>query len=324
MDFFSHALTGITLYQTRRFRFSRHAPPLFWAAFIGSGMPDFDIVYRIDGNMAYLLNHRGITHSLPGVLIMAALLAYILHYRYPAVPFRSLFGWSSTAGLSHILLDVLNTWGTRIWLPFSGVWATWDILPFIDPALIILCGVSIMAECLNLRNSRRYAIVAFSLFVLYAGGRCLLHQHFLHELQLQYASTAVQKISVLPTIHPLRWQAVLETKTSVVIGNINTTTMQVDCTSWYPTGEDPLLTRCRADKSIAPLLPFFRYPALSLQQEAGKNVIVVSDLYFGSSTQRRAAFELHSDGSRKRQRRIELGARNWGLGARNKGSRNAN
>lgn len=306
MDFVSHALAGLTLYQTRRPCFCSHYSPLFWAAIIGAEMPDFDIVYRVGGDMAYLLNHRGITHSLPGVIIMAATLACIVSHRYPASSFRSLFGWSMATGMIHVLLDALNTWGTRIWFPFSNTWVTWDILPFIDPPLIILCGGSILAGCLQPQKSRRFAFAAILLFSLYAGGRYILHQHFLHALQLQYASTSVQKICILPTIHPLRWQAVLETKTSVVLGNINITTMQVDCTSWYPIFEDPRLAGCRTDRSIAQSLPFFRYPALSLQQEAGKNVIVISDLYFGSNTQRRAAFELHSDGTIKRPQQTRM------------------
>lgn len=304
MDVATHALVGLTLYQARKPHSFRHVPAVFWAALIGSEMPDFDIVYRLEGNMAYLLNHRGITHSLPGVVLMAALLAYMLHFRYPATSFRRLFGWSSAAGIVHIFLDALNTWGTQIWFPFSNTWVTWDILPFIDLPLIILCGTSILAGCLRSQNSRRYAITALSLFLLYVGGRYALHQHLLYELQLQYASTSVQKISVLPTIDPLHWQAIIETKTSVVLGDINTNTMQIECTDWYPTYEDPLLTNCRSDAIIASSLPFFRYPALSLKHEAGKNVIVISDLYFHSNTDRFATFELRSDGSIQGPRRI--------------------
>jgi hypothetical protein len=107
-------------------------------------------------------------------------------------------------------------------------------------------------------------------------------------------------------MHPLRWQAVLETKTSVVFGIINSNTMEVDCTAWYPAREDPLLTKIRSERSIARSLPFFRYPVLSLKQEGEKNVIVITDLYFGANTHRHAAFELHSDGTVERKERLHL------------------
>lgn len=307
MDCISHALVGITLYQTRRKRLG-HSPALFWAALIGSEMPDADILYRVDGTMAYLLNHRGISHSLPGLFLMAALLTYLLHRRYPATPVRKIFYWNGIAGLIHILLDASNTWGTRIWFPFSSVWVTWDLLPFTDPLLIFLGAAGLLTGCFNWPNRRRYALAACLLFTFYVGGRAVLHQYFLQELQLQYASLSLQKVSVLPTMHPLRWQGVLETETSVVLGNINTKTMQLDCTDWYPISEDPLLASCRANESVAPSLPFFRYPALSLKQEAGKNIIVVSDLYFFANPHRQASFELRQDGTivRIRQRKLPL------------------
>lgn len=305
MDFVSHAVVGATLYQIIRPRRAGHAGPLFWATLIGSEMPDSDIILRIDGDITYLLNHRGITHSLPAVFLMSALLAYFLRRRYPAASVHSLFGWTSIAGVIHVLLDALNTWGTRIWFPFSSTWVTWDVLPFVDPLLIIICASSILAGLVSHRNSRRFAVAALTLLMVYIVGRCVLHHHFLHELQWQYASTPVQKISVLPTLHPLKWEAVLETKTSILFGNINPTTMQVDCTSWLPAYEDSLLSRCRSDWVIARSLPFFRYPAVSLQQDAGRNIIVISDLYFGTNMHRRAVFELRSDGSIKQRHRIK-------------------
>mgnify|MGYP000910262307 CR=1 FL=1 len=307
MDCISHALAGLTLYQTRTQKLG-HAPALLWAALAGSEMPDADILYRIDGPLAYLLNHRGISHSLPGLCLMAALLTYLLHCRYPATPVRSLFCWSGGAGLIHILLDAANTWGTRIWFPFSSIWVTGDLLPFTDPLLIFLGAAGLLAGCLNAPHRRRYALAACLLFMLYVGGRAVLHQYFLRELQLQYASLSLQKVSVLPTIHPLRWQGVLETNTSVVLGDINTATLQLDCTDWYPVREDPLLASCRSAQSVAPSLPFFRYPALSLKQEADKNIIVVSDLYFYANPHRQASFELRKDGTivRLRQRKLPL------------------
>lgn len=306
MDFVSHALMGMTLYQAGKPCPHRRHADLFWVMLIGSEMPDLDILFRIGSSVAYLLNHRGVSHSLPVVLAMSAMLAcYLRRFHYPKASFRRLFGWGTLAGLLHIFVDALNTWGTQIWFPFSDKWVTWDILPFIDPLLILLCGVCIAAGRLQVQDSRRYAVVALLLLTLYGGSRYMLHEYFLCGLQIQYACSGVQKISVLPTIHPLHWEAVLETRSAVVFGNINAKTMQVDCTAWYPTYEDPLLTECRSQETMARSLPFFRYPALSLRQEAEKKVIIVSDLYFGTNMNRRATFELRGDGSVKEQRRIK-------------------
>jgi inner membrane protein len=300
MDLGTHALVGLTLYQTRRSRYQQYDPALFWAALIGSEMPDFDIVYQIESSMTYLLNHRGITHSLPGVFIMAAGLAYLLQLRYPNHSLRRLFTWSTLAGLVHVALDALNTWGTKALYPFSERWITLDILPFIDIPLLLCCGFSLLGGYLNPLKARRYALCAIAIFVVYLGGRGMLHQHLLQQLHLQYTSTPIQKISVLPTIHPLKWHAVIETKSSVEIGNIYAMDGYMYCTAWYPVSEDPMLAQIREDYVVSETLPFFRYPSLKIQQDAGKSVVVISDLYFATSAQRRATFELRTDGTIKR------------------------
>lgn len=296
MDLATHTLVGLTLYQARKSHNPRVKPAIFWATIIGSIMPDFDIVYRMQGNMAYLLNHRGITHSLPGVFIMSALLAYLLHLRYKA-PWSRMFKWTLVASNIHVLLDVLNTWGTRILYPFSKQWFALDILPFWDIPLLLLCIFSLAAGYYLPQKSCRFAQAAILLFCLYLGGRGLLHHHLMQLTMVQYAAAPVQKISVLPTIHPLHWQAVLETRSSVTIGDIDIFTGHISYTAWFPTYEDPRFSKVRTDYTVSQALPFFRYPAMSLQQEADKATVVVSDLYFGSNDMRRITFEILYDGT---------------------------
>lgn len=297
MDMATHALVGLTLYQARKSRFPQYEPALFWATLVGSEMPDFDIIYLLEGSMAYLLNHRGVTHSLPGVIIMSALLAYLLHARYPATTYKKIYLWAVGASTIHVFLDALNTWGTRLWFPFTDRWITFDILPFLDIPLVLLGIASLLAGYYYPLKSRRCALTALCLFFMYIGGRGLLHNHLIQQVQLQHAATPVQKINILPTIHPLHWETVIETNTSVVFGDIDALNGYICYTAWYPTHEDPLLAKISTTALVAQALPFFRYPTLSLQQESGKSTIVISDLYFGTNTQRRATFELGYDGS---------------------------
>jgi inner membrane protein len=293
LDIATHALVGLTLYQTRRSRFPYYKQPaIFWAALIGSEMPDFDIVYQLEGNMAYLLNHRGITHSLPGVLILAGFFAYLLRQRYSDTSLPTIFKWTTLAGLIHVVLDALNTWGTQVFYPFSRKWVALDILPFIDIPLLFLCTTSVLAGYCNPLKARRYALAALLLFSFYTGGRGLLHNYLLDQAQLAYACVPVQKISVLPTINPLHWQTVVETRTAVIVGDIDPITAQIHCTAWHIIAEDPALTRARSNSLVSQALPFFRYPYLSVKQKSGTTVLVVSDLYFNTSSLRQATFRL--------------------------------
>jgi inner membrane protein len=297
MDLATHALVGLTLYQARKSRFPIYEPAIFWAALIGSEMPDFDLVYRLEGSAAYLLNHRGITHSIPGVLVMAGFFAYLIKLRYPLYSPHRLFYWTAVSGFVHVLLDAFNTWGTRVLYPFDKRWVTLDILPFLDIPLITLCVWSLLAGYRRPLHSRRIALLSMCLFTLYVGGRGLIHNYLLYEAQIQYSHAPIQKISILPTVNPLRWQAVVESRTAVVIGDISLLRPAIQTYAWYPISEDPLLTNAKNHWNVAQALPFFRYPALTVIREPGKSVITISDLYFGTNAQRSVTLRIRDDGS---------------------------
>src|SRR3989442_1271738 len=119
---------------------------------IGANLPDVDLVTRFAGSTVFLKYHRGITHSILGVSVLAALLAgtfFLLGRRaQPAKNSPPLDGrwllagcWLATA--SHLLLDFTNSYGVRPFLPFSGKWYAWDIVFIVDPVLLGLMGAGL-------------------------------------------------------------------------------------------------------------------------------------------------------------------------------------
>src|SRR2546430_10333065 len=77
MDNLTHTLTGVALSQAGLNRKTRFAT---LALVIGSNLPDADIVTRLAGSATYLKYHRGITHSVLGVIVLSALLAVAIYY----------------------------------------------------------------------------------------------------------------------------------------------------------------------------------------------------------------------------------------------------
>ena len=125
MDNLTHTLTALALSQAGLKRKTRFAT---LALVVGANLPDIDLLSRWGGAAAFLKYHRGITHSILGVTILATLLAGVLYYvgrRFPSArkttptlhP-RWLFGicWSATA--SNLALDFTNSYGVRPFLPF--------------------------------------------------------------------------------------------------------------------------------------------------------------------------------------------------------------
>jgi len=77
MDNLTHTLTALALSQAGLNRKTRFAT---LALVVGANLPDLDLLSRLGGSLAYLKYHRGITHSILGVTILAALLAGALCY----------------------------------------------------------------------------------------------------------------------------------------------------------------------------------------------------------------------------------------------------
>ena len=70
MDNITHTLTGVMLSRAGLNRLSPHATLLL---VVGANAPDLDVVSAIAGSSAYLQYHRGPSHSLVAIPVLALL-----------------------------------------------------------------------------------------------------------------------------------------------------------------------------------------------------------------------------------------------------------
>ncbi|MCL5669726.1 MAG: metal-dependent hydrolase, partial [Acidobacteria bacterium] len=199
MDNLTHTLTGVAISYAGLNRKTRYAT---LAIVIGANLPDIDLVSRFWGSTTYLEYHRGITHSILGVTLLAAMLAATIYFlgkrrpcagSGPALSGRWLFiaCWIATA--SHLLLDFTTSYGTRLFLPFSSHWYAWDIEPIIDPLLwaVLIAGLGIpflfrlITEEVGAAKTgyRVGAILSLCAMVALWGVRDLSHSRALNMLQ---------------------------------------------------------------------------------------------------------------------------------------------
>jgi inner membrane protein len=145
MDNGTHTLFGAALAKTKLGRLHRLAP---LSLIVGANLPDSDIVVGLfGGKNAFLIHHRGVTHALLGVVVEALLLAAAMRWferwraKADAPAGWSAYLWPALAGLlSHPLLDALNTYGVRPWLPFSDARYFGDLAFIVDPWLWLVFG----------------------------------------------------------------------------------------------------------------------------------------------------------------------------------------
>jgi inner membrane protein len=138
------------------------------AGVIAANLPDFDLVYSglTAQPLGYLLHHRGHTHTVLGLAVLAAMLA-VAYGVLPSVRrMRSnervrLWLLIATALASHLLLDALNSYGVHPFHPVNSTWYYGDALFIFEPWLWVILGIAVV------QNARtRFARVAASLPIL--------------------------------------------------------------------------------------------------------------------------------------------------------------
>ena len=110
-----------------------------WAMMLGAIFPDSDVLRDIlsDDRLLVVTWHRSITHSLLMLPLWALLLAGITRAvtswrKWEAPSFALLSAIYAVGILSHILLDLVTSFGTMIWSPLRWSRPAWDLLFIVD------------------------------------------------------------------------------------------------------------------------------------------------------------------------------------------------
>ncbi len=145
MDTITHGIVGALI--GKGYFSERNGHVATFAAAAGAMFPDIDVVEEIVSRdpLAIVRYHRGITHSFVALPFFAAILAWltragfgVLKKRFAGLRDIESPSWGilsviyAIAIASHIILDGMTSFGTRIWDPVSQQRVAWDLLFIID------------------------------------------------------------------------------------------------------------------------------------------------------------------------------------------------
>jgi inner membrane protein len=148
MDPFTHSLVGLT---AAKAGLERLSPLATTVCVMAANSPDSDIIVGLTTDRwNYLHHHRGITHSIVGVIALAIVLPSLvyagaravaaLRRRQPNVRYRGLLIASAVTTATHPLMDWTNNYGVRPFLPWSARWFYGDLVFIVDPYIWLVVG----------------------------------------------------------------------------------------------------------------------------------------------------------------------------------------
>ncbi len=176
MDPITHGIAGALL--GKGYFSERHGRVAVFAATLGSVFPDVDVFAEFFSRdpLSIIKYHRSITHSFVALPFFAILLAGLTRW------LARRLGWQTPSWLvltiaygvgiaSHIVLDGMTSFGTRMWFPISGERVAWDLLFIVDftfTSIILLpqVGAWIYSDAAKSRARAIRMWVLFSLGVV--------------------------------------------------------------------------------------------------------------------------------------------------------------
>jgi inner membrane protein len=288
MDNLCHTLVGAACGEAglkRRTRFGNAT------LMIAANIPDLDVLV-FASDLPSVAFRRGWTHgALAQILLpvaMTAVLCAVDRVRPSRGAERLHAGWvlvlSYLGVISHVLLDLMNTYGIRLLMPFDGRWFYGDTLFIIDPWIWLALGAGILlARRRGRPQAARAALVVVALYVgaMVVGARAA--RDVVAQAWEAQRGGALRSLMVGPVpIFPLSRTVIVDTGPAYITGTF----------SWFPTrvtfdpeeipkgDDDPRVTRARDARTVRAFLVWSRFPVWTVETTAGGAVVSVRDMRF--------------------------------------------
>ena len=145
MDNVTHSLFGYALARVLPKPASGQLPyhsAFMWTSVLASNVPDLDLLLRLvadDPKLAYLMHHRGHTHTVVWAIPLGVAVAYACaraHRIRAPREIAPIVGVGVLAVLFHLAFDALNNYGVHPFYPFDNRWYYGDFVFIVEPLLL--------------------------------------------------------------------------------------------------------------------------------------------------------------------------------------------
>ncbi len=222
MDTLTHTLTGAVI--AKAIDEKRLGNWGMTAGLAMGSFPDSDFVLGLFNHQFYLKYHRDFTHSLILIPFYALFFSWVFVKISKRPYFWDFYKICLLVLISHVILDLLTSYGTMIFSPFFEHRFSWDLVFIID---LIFSGILTLpwAFSLFLKKKARWicrgSLIGLVLYILF----CWIQHHHAVSLTKTFAreiNEVVIEVASLPQpLSPFRWANHVETEERVYQGFVD-------------------------------------------------------------------------------------------------------
>ena len=289
MDNLCHTLVGAALGEAglkRRTRFG-HATLM-----IASNLPDIDVLVFATGTPSVAFR-RGWTHGILADALLPPLLTGVMLLvasrrpatsREPSIRPMQLLLLSYIGVILHVSMDLLNTYGVRLLMPFSQHWFYGDVLFIIDPWLWLALGtgvgLSMRRRAPNWSRASLAVAAAYVLTMLVAA-RAARAEMIDRWQQVEGQPPQALMVGPIP-VTPLQRQIIIDAGDRYETGMFTwrPRNIRFDTDDVPKNDSDRLVAMASTAPNIRAFLVWSRFPFWTLEPVEGGTQVTVGDMRF--------------------------------------------
>lgn len=250
--------------------------------------PDADFILRLFGEEIFLRYHRGVTHSLILLPVFSFFLALFFRRISKLNRFFYFYLLCFFSLLSHILLDLMTSFGTMALVPLSDQRLSWDIVFIVDPYFTGILLIPFLLTYLFKRYKRELGVFSLSILIPYTG---LLISNHHHALSMAYKSIEEKglqprQVSALPQpLSPFKWVLLIDTGDTLYQSFVSLSIRGEEHNTknlvWKKWPDSPWLKKARGLPGVEFYMWFARFPVAVMRELAdGRHLVEFIDLRF--------------------------------------------
>lgn len=198
-------------------------------------VPDLDIIIHWHSEWAYIIHHRGFSHSFLVLAFLTPILAWFGYlWAQKASAYLSWCHLTFWALFTHPLLDLFTSFGTQIFWPFSNTRFAWDGIAIIDLFYTIPLLLAIIVGCISKFSFRFRRYFAICMFLMTTAYLLLGYANSQEAIQLvrqqldEQENGNIKVIRAIPTLSNIHvWRIVIQhNDNSLSVGLISTSSPQ--------------------------------------------------------------------------------------------------